>query len=140
MTVSAVPDARTASRWIFAAGARSRTRGCGESLAMEPWERSAIALVGDLASGALRAVDAVESHIARIEAVDGELRAVVWKRYEAARAEAAEADRRRAAGEPLGALHGLPITIKECFDLAGSPSTFGVTGLRDARATSDDRY
>jgi len=107
---------------------------------MEPWERSAIALVADLASGALRAVDAVESHIARVEAVDADLRAVVWKRYDAARAEAADADRRRAAGEPLGALHGLPITIKESFDLAGSPSTFGVTALRDARATGDDRY
>jgi fatty acid amide hydrolase len=104
------------------------------------WARSAIALIGDLASGALSAADAVESHIARIEAVDRDLHAVVWKCYDAARAEAAEADRRRAAGEPLGPLHGVPITIKECFDLAGSPSTFGVTALRDARATRDDRY
>jgi fatty acid amide hydrolase len=108
--------------------------------AAEPWARSAVALVADLASGAISAVAAVESHIARIEAVDGALRAVVWKRYEAARAEAVEADRRRAAGEPLGALHGLPITIKECFDLEGSPATFGVDALRDARAAKDDRY
>lgn len=104
------------------------------------WQRPATALAADLASGAVSAVDAVEAHIARIEAVDGAMQAVVWKRYAAARAEAADADRRRAAGEPLGPLHGLPITIKESFDLEGSPSTFGVTALRDSRADRDDRY
>jgi len=104
------------------------------------WARSATALVSDLASGAVSAVDAVEAHIARIEAVDGEMRAVVWKRYTAARAEAAAADHRRAAGEPLGPLHGLPITIKESFDLEASPATFGVTALRASIATRDDRY
>src|SRR5262245_42261729 len=133
-------------RWILVLHTRSRGRGCGESQGMatretpqidpllgpssgsspqpaaEPsaapplWARSAAALLADLAAGAISAAEAVEAHVARIEEVDGELRAVVWKRYAAARAEAAEADRRRAAGEPLGALHGLPITIKECFD------------------------
>ena len=104
-----------------------------------PWARSATALIGELAGGAISAVDAVEAHIERIEAVDRALRAVVWKRYDAARAEAAEADRRRRAGEPLGPLHGLPITVKECFDLTGSPATFGVVGRRDV-AARDDRY
>ena len=111
-----------------------------DDAAAPPWARSAIALVADLASGALSAVDAVESHIERIEAVDRALRAVVWKRYDAARAEAAEADRRRRAGEPLGALHGLPITIKESFGLAGSPATFGVTSRQSELADRDDRY
>ncbi|TMQ11706.1 MAG: amidase [Deltaproteobacteria bacterium] len=103
------------------------------------WARSAVALVADLASGALSAAEAVDAHIARIEAVDRELGAVVWKRYDAARAEAAEADRRRQAGEPTGSLHGLPITIKECFDLEGSPATFGVVG-RSELAAHDDPY
>jgi fatty acid amide hydrolase len=104
------------------------------------WARSATALLGDLASGALSAADAVDAHIARIEAVDRALNAVVWKRYDAARAEAADADRRRRAGEPLGPLHGLPITIKECFALAGSPATFGVVSRRGEVAAADDRY
>lgn len=118
---------------------RTPTQRDGESTA-PPWARPAIALLGELAAGAISAADAVEAHIARIEAVDGALRSVVWKRYDAARAEAAEADRRRRAGEPLGPLHGLPITIKECFDLAGSPATFGVTSRRDDVAAGDDRY
>jgi len=105
-----------------------------------PWARPATALVADLASGALSAADAVDAHIARIEAVDGALNAVVWRRFEAARAEAAEADRRRRAGEPLGPLHGLPITIKESFDLAGSPATFGVVSRQGHVAADDDRY
>jgi fatty acid amide hydrolase len=104
------------------------------------WARSATALLGELSSGALSAAEVVDAHIARIEAVDGALNAVVWKRYDAARAEAAEADRRRRAGEPLGPLHGLPITIKECFDLAGSPATFGVVSRRGELAGQDDRY
>ncbi|HEX3759652.1 MAG TPA: amidase family protein [Kofleriaceae bacterium] len=108
--------------------------------AAAPWARSATALIADLASGALSAAEAVEAHIARIEAVDRALNAVVWRRFDAARAEAAEADRRRRAGEPLGPLHGLPITIKECFDLAGSPATFGVVSRKADAAAADDRY
>jgi fatty acid amide hydrolase len=104
------------------------------------WARSAIALVGELAAGTISAVEAVEAHIARIEAVDGAMNAVVWMRYEAARTEAADADRRRAAGEPIGPLHGLPITIKECFDLTGSPATFGLVSRREDVASGDDRY
>lgn len=105
-----------------------------------PWARSAVTLTAQLASGAISATEAVASHIERIEAVEPGLRAVIWKRYDAARAEAAEADRRRAAGEPVGPLHGLPITIKECFDLEGSPATFGVTSRQGDRATRDDPY
>ena len=65
---------------------------------------------------------------------------MVFKRYDAARAEARSADGRRASGEPLGPLHGVPITLKECLDLEGTPSTFGLPSRANTRATQDDLY
>ena len=93
-----------------------------------------------IASGAVSAVEAVEAHIARIEQVNPGLNAVVVERYAAARAEAQAADRRRMSGAPLDPLDGVPITIKECLDLAGTPSTFGLETLANTTATADDRY
>ena len=104
------------------------------------WELSAVQLAVKIASGEVTAGDAVEAHVARIEAVNPGLNAVVVKRYEAARAEAREADQRRAAGGRLGPLHGVPITIKECLDLEGTPSTFGLPSRSSINATNDDRY
>lgn len=101
---------------------------------------SARALAERIARGEVSAVAAVEAYIARIEAVNPALNAVVVKRYDAARAEAHAADERRAAGEPLGPLHGVPITIKEAFDLAGTPSTYGLPSRAAALAPSDDQY
>lgn len=101
---------------------------------------SATALAARIASGELSAVEAVEAHIARIERVNPKLNAVVVKRYEAARAEAEAADRRRAAGEPLGPLHGVPITVKECLDFAGMPSTFGLDSQAHALAQADEMH
>ena len=56
------------------------------------------------------------------------------------RARAGEADgsdRRRAAGEETGLLDGLPVTVKESSDLAGSPTTWGDPGHRDNIADAD---
>jgi fatty acid amide hydrolase len=101
---------------------------------------SASALAGAIARGDLSAVEAVEASIARIEAVNGKLNAVVVKRYDAARAEARAADERRAAGEALGPLHGTPITVKECFDVVGTPATYGLPSRSQTLATEDDLY
>jgi fatty acid amide hydrolase len=93
-----------------------------------------------IASGEISSAEAVEAHIQRIERVNGSLNAVVVKRYDAARAEAREADKRRAEGEAIGPLHGVPITIKECLDVAGTPSTFGLPSRAHLLAQRDDRY
>jgi amidase len=89
---------------------------------------SAAALAAMIARGDVSAVEVVEAHIARIEQVNPKLNAVVAKRYEAARNEAQEADRRRAKGEPLGPLHGVPVTVKDAFDTAGVISSGGTKG------------
>jgi len=106
----------------------------------QPWRLSARALAQRIAQGELSAREALDAHISRIEEVNPSLNAVVWKRYEEACDEAGEVDRRRARGDLLGALAGVPITIKECLDLTGSPSTFGVPARRTHRAERDDEY
>jgi len=70
----------------------------------------------------------VAAHVERIQDVDRKLNAVILPRFEAALKEAEQADARRSRGEPLGRLHGVPITCKECYDLEGMPNTGG--GLR----------
>lgn len=106
----------------------------------DPTRLGAAALAERIASGALGSEEVVEAHIARIEAQNPALNAVVWRRYDEARAEARAADRARAAGQPLGPLHGVPMSVKESLDLAGSPATFGVTGWRDHRAERDEPH
>src|SRR5947209_7235541 len=103
-------------------------------------ELSAMEMARRVASGDISAHELVEAHIARIEAVNPKLNAVGVKRDEAARAEARDIDRRRAAGEKLPPLAGVPITIKECLDLKGTASTFGLPSRRDALAASDEAH
>ncbi|AVP97771.1 amidase [Ahniella affigens] len=79
-------------------------------------------------------------HIERIEATHPALNAVVCKRFDAARAEAQRADQQRRDGAPLGPLHGLPITLKECLQLAGTPDTFGLPWRASLLAETDDAY
>ena len=102
------------------------------------FELGAAALAQKIAHGEISSAEAIEAHINRIEEVNGKLNAVVVKRYDAARAEAKEADAQRARHEPLGALHGVPVTIKECLDVTGTPSTFGITTRKDHRADADE--
>ncbi len=81
---------------------------------------SAVELASLIARGDISSVEAVEAHIACIERINPALNAVIVKRYEAARAEAQDADRHRARGEAIGPLHGVPITVKECLDVEGT--------------------
>lgn len=100
---------------------------------------SAIELAQCIASGRLSAREVVEAYIARIEQVNGQINAVVVKRYDEARREADAIDLRRARGETLPPLAGVPVTIKECLDVAGTPSTFGLPARR-ALVNHDDPY
>jgi fatty acid amide hydrolase len=103
-------------------------------------ELSAAHLARLITQGDVSASAAVEAHIARIEQVNPAINAVVVKRYDVARREAQAADDLCARGEPLGPLHGVPITVKECFDLAGTPATLGTPSRKRDIATTDDGY
>lgn len=100
----------------------------------DPTVLSAVELARAIAGGAITARAVVEAHIARIEAVNPSLNAVVQTRFDAARTEADEADRSQRHDRLRGPLHGVPITIKEQFAVGGMSSTLGV-----APAERDDR-
>jgi len=101
------------------------------------WMRSAGELAAGIARKEFSSAEVVEAHLQRIEAVNPGLNAIVRVLAEEARRASAEADRKVAAGERLGPLHGVPFTIKENIDLAGSPTTWGVKALAEAVAPSD---
>jgi fatty acid amide hydrolase len=90
-----------------------------------------------IAAGEISSSEAVEQFIARIEEVNPRLNALVVPFFKRARAEAAEADRKRQRGESLGALHGVPITIKEQFQVEGAPATWGLPSRGKEIATAD---
>ncbi len=98
----------------------------------ELWRLSAIEQAKAVASKKASSLELVEAHLARIEAVNPALNAIVRLLADEARAGACEADRRLAAGEPLGPLHGVPVTVKENIDMAGLPTTWGVPALANA--------
>ncbi|HEY9011563.1 MAG TPA: amidase [Devosia sp.] len=91
---------------------------------------SATKLAGLIRAKKLSAVEVVKLHIARIEAVNPKINAVVMPCYERALSEAADADAMLAKGKLKGALHGVPMTIKDSFDTAGIISTGGTLGRK----------
>ncbi|MBM4377214.1 MAG: amidase [Deltaproteobacteria bacterium] len=88
-------------------------------------------------AGTVSSLELVDAHIAQIERVNPVLNAVVRERFEEARVEARRADARRARGEELPPLHGVPCTIKEAFALTGMPNTSGLLARKGFLATED---
>ncbi len=107
------------------------------SLHAQTTELGASLLVRRIADGELSATDAVAAHIERIERVDAHINAVVVRLFDEARAAAREADERQARGDALGPLHGVPITVKDMFDVAGTPTTAGLATRAGHRARHD---
>jgi len=81
----------------------------------------------------LSPVEVVDAFIERIGRRNPSINAFVYLGFDDARARAREAERALTAGEPLGALHGVPTAIKDLFDFKpGWPSTFvGIRALKN---------
>lgn len=90
----------------------------------------ALATAASVRAGATSALAEAEAAIARIEARDGALNAVVVRDFARAREAAAALDRRIADGFDAPLL-GVPMTVKESFDVAGLPTTWGFEEHRD---------
>ena len=78
-----------------------------------------------IASGLLSARQALEDCLVVIEKLNAEINAVVAMDIPAARSRADSLDSAQAKGQPIGRLHGVPVTLKETFDIAGMPTTWG---------------
>ena len=87
---------------------------------------------GDVTAAAL-----VEDCLSTIAARDDVLNAFILVRADAARAEARVADDELARGEDRGPLHGIPLSLKDVIDLAGTPTTAATAARTTHRATAD---
>ncbi|ROO83300.1 aspartyl/glutamyl-tRNA(Asn/Gln) amidotransferase subunit A [Actinocorallia herbida] len=76
-----------------------------------------------IASGETTSVEVTQAHLERIEQVEGKVNAFLHVAAESALAQAAEVDRRRAAGEELGPLAGVPVAHKDVFTTKDMPTT-----------------
>jgi len=87
-------------------------------------------LVAALAAGKISALELTDHVIARIEALDPKLNAVVARDFDRGRDAARSADAALARGERRPLL-GIPMVVKESFDVAGLPTTWGVPAFKD---------
>lgn len=99
-------------------------------------EPGAIEVAAQIRAGELSPLEAANAAIARIEALDGPLNAVVVRDFDRARDAARELDGQPAEDRPL---FGVPMTVKESFDVAGLPTTWGHVPFKDYRPTRDAR-
>src|SRR5258707_6267531 len=88
-------------------------------------------------------LEILEHYLARVERHNPTLNAIIASDLPAARKRARAADRALVKGEVWGPLHGVPMTIKESYDVAGLPTTWGLPELREnipeSNALSVDR-
>jgi amidase len=87
--------------------------------------KSAVEIARLIREREVRAVEALEHFLARIEKYNPKLNAVIWLDAGRAPERAKAADAALAKGEVWGPLHGVPMTIKESYNVAGSPTTWG---------------
>jgi Asp-tRNA(Asn)/Glu-tRNA(Gln) amidotransferase A subunit family amidase len=100
---------------------------------------SAVVLRDRMASGALRAVELVEACLARIAVREPDVQAWAWLDGEYALEQARNLDKRRQAGLPIGALHGLPVGLKDIIDTKGIPTSNG-TPIDAGRVPAQDAW
>jgi amidase len=86
---------------------------------------SAVEMAAQIHAGRLSARDVMTAHLARIEAVNPQVNAIVTLHAEQAMAAALAADEAQARGEPLGPLHGLPVVHKDLIMTRGMRTTYG---------------
>ena len=95
---------------------------------------SAMQCAEKLETRELSALELLDECLARVERIDADTNALCWLDAESARAQAAAITESPDADRPL---LGIPMTVKEAFDLAGSPTTWGVEEYAENIAATD---
>jgi amidase len=101
------------------------------------WAWGAVELAQAIRTRKISSREAVESALKRLDAVNPKINAVVESRRDEALAAADAADKAIAKGEAVGALHGVPVTIKVNIDQKGYATTNGVVAFKDVVAKED---
>src|SRR5687767_10340554 len=99
--------------------------------------RSARQLAADIRKKKIGCVELLDLYLARVAKHDGSLNAVVVRDFDRARKRARAADRALSRHETWGPLHGVPMTVKESYDVVGLPTTWGVPAYKDNIATKN---
>ena len=92
---------------------------------------STVEQAGLIRRGEISSRELTEHFIERIERLDGEINSVITRDFETATAESDAADTAQQKGEPMGLLHGVPITVKDALQTKNLKSTGGATELQN---------
>src|SRR2546427_401147 len=102
-----------------------------------PHRHSLCVMASLVRGGEVSPVELVEAHLAQIERLNPELNAFVVVMADEARRQAREAEAALRRGDRLGPLHGIPVTVKDSFDVAGHPTLCGSKLRLGHRAARD---
>jgi amidase len=96
-----------------------------------PHFRSAKQLASDIRRRKIGCLEALDLFLTRVDRFNPQLNAIVARDVEAARRRARQADAALRKGKVWGPLHGVPMTVKESYDVVGMPTTWGLNELKD---------
>lgn len=99
--------------------------------------RSAQELATAIATKEVSSVELLDYYLARVDRLDPQVNAIVARDEAGARSAALAADRAVSRGEPLGRLHGVPVTVKDSLEVAGMRTTGGSTRWGPHVSTAD---
>jgi amidase len=88
-------------------------------------------------NGTVSSVELLRGYLDRVDRLNPAINAVVVDDRERALKDARAADRALATGQPVGPLHGVPMTVKESFNIPGQPTTWGFPAFAANVATQD---
>src|SRR5271154_6842178 len=94
-------------------------------------------ITAGLRAGKFQAIDIVQAHLKNISRLEPRLNAFTFLDEAGAIAQARQVDAARHAGEAIGPLHGVPVTVKSCIDVAGWPCPAGSQLRRDNIPVAD---
>ena len=108
-----------------------------EAAATELWRLGAVELAAEIRARRVSSREVVEAHLRRIEAVNPAVNAITVVLAERAMEAAEASDQAATTGVELAPFHGVPFTVKESIDLAGTATTLGIRLLAEAYPDRD---
>src|SRR5215471_10674099 len=97
--------------------------------------RTATQLAAAIRRKKIGSLELLDLYLARVGKYNPALNAIITTDVEGARKRARAADRALAKGQSWGPLHGVPMTIKESYNVVGMPTTWGIPALKGNLAT-----